>query len=147
MVFLNRPSDFDPKLEIVSCFCEAAGKILLLHRHEHKPQGNTWGVPAGKIEEGEDLARAMVRELYEETQLLINPDTLFLFDTVYVRYAEFDFVYHLFHTRLPDPVEITINPTEHTAFLWVTPHQSLSMNLIQDEDACIRHFYSDRLSS
>lgn len=54
-------------LRVVGCFLEYEGKFVLLHRHAHKPNGGTWGLPAGKVEPGESDTAAVLRELWEET--------------------------------------------------------------------------------
>src|SRR3989344_2825045 len=61
MIYKNLPKKFNPRFEIVSCYVEHNGKILLLHRHGHKSEGNRWGVPGGKIDGGESELGAMVR--------------------------------------------------------------------------------------
>ena len=71
MIYKTKPDNFSPRFEIVSCFVESDGKILLLHRQYHKPQGNTWGVPAGKVDKDEDIFQAIAREIAEEAGLLL----------------------------------------------------------------------------
>jgi 8-oxo-dGTP pyrophosphatase MutT (NUDIX family) len=142
MIYLTKPKGFNPRFEIVSCFAEYDGEILLLQRQDHKPQGGTWGVPAGKIDiEDEAKERAMARELNQETRL--NPEYISYFKKVFVRYPAYDFVYHIFHKKFDEDIRegVHINLDEHKAYLWIPPKQSLGMNLIQDLDACIRLFY------
>jgi len=66
MIYKTEPENFISRFEIVSCYVEHDGKILILHRQNHKPQGNTWGLPAGKIDDNEDKIEAMLREIFEE---------------------------------------------------------------------------------
>jgi ADP-ribose pyrophosphatase YjhB (NUDIX family) len=42
---------------------------LLMIRRGHGPAGGRWSVPGGRVETGETLAEAVVRELAEETGL------------------------------------------------------------------------------
>lgn len=141
MIFTRKVEGFDPKFEIVGVFCEHEGKILLLHRNDNKPQGNTWGVPAGKVEDGEDITHAILRELEQETGISIDPDQLKYFTKLYVRYPEYDFVYHIFHLRLNKPQNIKINSNEHKGFVWIEPRNALKLNLIGDLGKCIKLFY------
>lgn len=141
MIFLERPTVFNPKFDVVSCFLEHDGRILLLHRQDYKPQGNTWSTPAGKIENGETYEEALAREMREELSLDITPAQLKRFREVYVRYDDYDFVYHMYHYPVSERPEIVINKNDHKAHLWTTPKEALGMTLIPDEDICINLFY------
>ncbi len=141
MVYHTKPADFSAKFEIVSCFVEADRDILLLLRQDNKPQGNTLGVPAGKVNPKEDHLSAILREIYKETGFHTFFEEPEFYGTVFVRYPEYDFVYHIYHLDLPMKIQVQINPQEHKGFAWVKPEQALRMRLIGDLDACIRLFY------
>ena len=141
MIYKKRPQNFNPKFDVVSCFVEYNGEILLLHRQDHKPEGNTWGVPAGKVDAGESLLEAMTREIQEETGLVLPSSQLSYFGKVFVKYPDYDFVYHICHTKLDQIQKVAINHTEHKDFRWISPENALNMPLIQDLDACIKLFY------
>jgi 8-oxo-dGTP pyrophosphatase MutT (NUDIX family) len=142
MVYLERPRGFNHKFEIGSCFLERDGKFLLLLRQDHKPQGNTWGVPAGKIENGETSTEATLREIYEETGYSGKPEDLKFFKTVYVRFPEYDIVYHMFSLALSEDHIPVIDAKSHKDFSWVTPTESRTMPLIGGLEKCIDLFYS-----
>ena len=50
------------------------GRILLLN--QDTDAGRSWSLPGGKVEEGETLAEALVREMREETGLDVEPGRL-----------------------------------------------------------------------
>ena len=138
MYFTERPETFDPKFEIVACWLERNGKFVLLHRQPWKSEGNTWGVPAGKMNDGESQKTAMSREIFEETGLVVSEERLACRETLFVRYETYDFVYHMFQAITPDGFEIHINPEEHQNHRWVTPEESLGMPLIPELDSCVK---------
>ncbi|MCF7831735.1 MAG: NUDIX hydrolase [Candidatus Pacebacteria bacterium] len=141
MIHKEKPENFNSKFDVVSCFVEHDGEILLLHRQDHKPQGNTWGVPAGKVDDGQEILETMIREIQEETGFMLPSSELSYFGKVFVRYPEYDFVYHMYHTELNQRQDVVISQQEHKDFKWISPKKALEMNLIQDLDACIRLFY------
>lgn len=142
MLHKEKPKDFNPKFEVVGCFFESDGKMLLLHRQDNKPQGGTWCVPGGKKDEGENLVEAVVREVREEIAFEIAPSDLSYFKKFFVRYDEYDFIYHIFHVLLENKPRLTVNQTEHKDYAWKTPTEALKENLIKDEDGCIKSFYN-----
>lgn len=50
----------------VAVIADDSGRILLAKRPEHAHQGGLWEFPGGKVDPGEDLADALVRECREE---------------------------------------------------------------------------------
>jgi len=52
----------------------AEGKILIAQRHVHVHQGGLWEFPGGKIEAGENVQAALVRELLEEVGIAIETE-------------------------------------------------------------------------
>jgi 8-oxo-dGTP pyrophosphatase MutT (NUDIX family) len=141
MIHQTRPKKFNPKFEGVGCFFEYNGKIVLLHRQSHKPEGNTWGIPSGKKKKNETINKAMLRELYEETGYPARFSELSHFKEIFVKFPSYDFIYHIFHLQLGILPKVKINPDEHKAFTWATPDNALKMNLIEDLDNCIKLFY------
>tara|TARA_B100000900_G_C20343331_1_gene619110 strand:+ start:221 stop:649 length:429 start_codon:yes stop_codon:yes gene_type:complete len=71
----NRNQDRNPAFSGVMIKCKQ--KVLLCKRREDIP--NTmlpeyWSVPAGYVEEDEDIKTAAIRETLEETQIELNED-------------------------------------------------------------------------
>ena len=141
MIYSEKPENFNPRFEVVSCFCECDGNILLLHRDNDSPQGDKWGAPAGKREINEDLFIAMNREIKEETGVSITSSELKFHDTLFVRYEDYDFLYHTFSAKFSKQPEIVIDKREHKKFIWITPKDALKLPLVKDMDTCIKLFY------
>lgn len=54
------------------------GTILMVSR---KDNHNDFGLPGGKVEDGESLENALIREVYEETGIIVsNPKLIFEMD-------------------------------------------------------------------
>lgn len=49
-----------------------AGHVLLQRRSDN----GQWSIPGGMIEPGEDVADAVIREVYEETSLTVTPERI-----------------------------------------------------------------------
>lgn len=142
MLYLNRPKDFHSKFDVVGCFVKYDGKILLLRRQDHKTQGDQFGMVAGKVDEGETLEQAILRELKEEAGLIVSPDKLQYKYKTYIKFPGYDFLYHIFKITLEKSFDVKINPTEHKEFTWMTPLEALHFpNAMEDLDECIKLIY------
>ena len=110
-------------IRTAACFIEYDGKFLILHRHPEKPQGDTWGLAAGKVDRGESDKLAVVREIEEEVNLKIAPSQLEFLGTFVRDYPDLFLILPTYRTVLNKPVEISYSPTEHQDYLWVTPEE------------------------
>lgn len=141
-IYLECPSEFQPKIEVVGCFIEYQDQILLLHRQDFVSQGNLWGIPGGKLEKLETPLEGAIRETLEETGFDISNQQISYLGKVFIKYPTFDYIYHMVKTHLPDkPDRVKISFKEHKGFTWVTPQDALKMALMLDEDACIKLIY------
>lgn len=68
---------------------DEVGRLLMIRRG-HAPAAGLWSVPGGRIEDGETPEEAIIREVYEETGLIVGvaslvgvvqiPDTAVVYD-------------------------------------------------------------------
>lgn len=136
------PVGFTPKFQVAACYMQHDGKFLLLLRNDDKPEGNKWGMPGGKVDKHETHAAAIAREVAEETGVLLNEDRFVFAHTAYVRYPEYDFVFHLYSSDFAAVPALALNEAEHKAAIWATPEEALNMTLVAGNETLVRMFYN-----
>ncbi|CAM4042097.1 NUDIX domain-containing protein [Nocardia ninae] len=94
------------------------GKVLLLQRPADDFMGGIWELPSGKVDPGETLDQALIREVKEETGLDIAGIRKYLGEFDYQsgsgkKSRQFNFTVDVID---PEPVELT----EHDAYTWTS---------------------------
>lgn len=126
-----KPNAIAPSKQVVTCFIQKGNKILVLQRARKDEQHKLWGIPGGKLDKDELPVPGLLRELREETGLIVSPSNLTLLGTA-LSHTSCDGQYglYLFHTKIPENTEIKINLSEHYTYKWVTLKEFKSMNLL-----------------
>lgn len=96
-------------------YSQATNRYLYLLRNDPKHPGS-WGLPGGKVEQGESLLDAMQRECEEE--LGSYPDVIKLIPIEHFTSQDNRFVYHTFFGVLSEEFVPTLNH-EHLGYAWV----------------------------
>lgn len=100
-------------VEVVAAIINENGKVLATQRGHGEFEG-LWEFPGGKIEAGETLEEAIIREIREELCVSILPQSKIC--TVCYDYHEFNLVMHCFECKL---VGGTMKLTEHKSARWL----------------------------
>jgi len=101
---------------VVGAVVQHAGKVLLLRRPEDDYMGGIFELPSGKVEAGEALVIALVREVKEESNLDVAAVRDYLGSFDYMsgsgkRSRQFNFAVDVVS---PEPIELR----EHDAYKW-----------------------------
>jgi ADP-ribose pyrophosphatase YjhB (NUDIX family) len=70
---VNAPAEVIPCVGAI--ITDAAGRLLLIKRG-HQPGKGLWSIPGGRVEPGETDEQAVIREVREETGLVVQPGRL-----------------------------------------------------------------------
>ena len=113
------------RLRTVGCFMEYEERFLLLLRQSYKSEGNTWWLPAWKVEPGETDHGAMVREIFEETWFRVREEELEFLGVHTFTFPEYILDFSTFRLRLLETFDVVLDPTAHTAWLFVSRDECL----------------------
>jgi len=121
--------NFQPKMEASACYLEIDGHILLIQQGKDKTDEGQWGVPAGKLEQGETPEIAAKRELFEETGIQLRSFSQFVYlGTLYIRKPDLDYVYYMFKIHLDQkpPIQLSV---EHSDSRWANNEDLKALSL------------------
>ncbi|MBM3191447.1 MAG: NUDIX hydrolase [Chlamydiae bacterium] len=144
-VYREPPLDFHPTMQVVSCYLEIEGKLLLLQRGPHQSYSGCWGVPAGKVEKGESFQEAAIRELYEETGIQITASQTHDLGSLYIRKPHVNYIYRLFQIQLETLPKVQA-PYEKHEHLWASFKELSTLPLIASAEEALQFYYEKTIS-
>ena len=111
--------------EVVAALIWQGDKFLICRRPAHKARGLLWEFVGGKVEPGETMEAALIRECREELAVELTVGALFM--QVVHTYPDITVELSLFHASIcsGEPQKL-----EHVDIQWITPAQ------IPDYDFC-----------
>ena len=135
------------KIAVKALVINHEGKVLLLRKSDddirHAGNSGKYNLPGGKIEAGETIAEALVREVKEETDLKItsaNPQPFFAGDwRPIVRGEQLQIIGIFFICRNWEGT-ITLND-EHDAYEWIDTKAFSLYNTLPPEDTAIAIYF------
>ena len=110
-------------LRVVGCVIEYQGKILILHRKKTSSEGDTWGLPAGRVKEGESDEQAVLREVFEETGYRAKVPELTYAHTFTWNFPLKTVVFVTYKLKLDREIEVKHHPDEHQGHAWEEPQK------------------------
>lgn len=114
--------DVEKKIQqSAGCFVWVNDEFLVLFREKD----GTWGIPGGKVEEGETYERAAWRELFEETGIRKMPYHVFRDLGTYEVFdcSGGEWLYAVFELRLFLYPKVILEQEKHSEYRWVPPRQ------------------------
>lgn len=105
-------------VEVVAALIWQDDRFLICQRPAHKARGMLWEFVGGKVEPGETMAQALVRECREELDITVSVGEIFT--QVVHEYPDIQIRLTLFHCAI---AEGTPKLLEHNDLKWITPAQ------------------------
>jgi len=141
MLYNEKPENFITEIEVAGCVIEYNWEILLMKRSTAASFAWKWQQPWGKVDIGEDPEQAMIREVYEESWIVIKSWAANKLFKKYFHFSGLHIVITFFKTNIDKKPEVSLSPTEHSEYKWLTPREALKMDLIEDFDLILKEIY------
>lgn len=113
---------------------EHQGEIAILQRIQTGELAGSWELPGGKMDPGETILDAALREAEEETGLIVDPINLQPLEIEHriisdgkhrgKQYRAFGIV------ATASSKFVTVQPSEHTTHRWLSPTEALKMRTL-----------------
>lgn len=94
------------------------GRFMICQRPAHKTRGLLWEFVGGKVESGETVAQALVRECREELDVTVAPTDIFT--EVIHEYPDLTVRLTLFNAKITEGAPKML---EHNDIRWITPEE------------------------
>lgn len=102
-------------IEVVAALIKRGDKFLICQRPENKARGLLWEFVGGKVEKGETLKQALIRECKEELNVILDVGDVFI--EVTHEYPDLTVHLTLFNAVIVDGEPQLI---EHNDMKWIT---------------------------
>lgn len=123
------PSNFKPVLGenvtyVVACVIINDSDEVLMMQEAKKSCAGKWYLPAGRMEKGETITQAAVREVLEETGLTCEPTTLLVVETAGGTWYRFVFTAEVISGEIKTPAKAD---KESLQAKWISNLQEISL--------------------
>ena len=116
----------------IACIDYRNGKIFVAKRQLSGDMGGRWEFPGGKIEEGEDLKTAVIREMQEEFGVTVSVGNKITSGTFMHR--EKPCTLDVLEVHFPhDGMTQRFTLTEHTDYNWVNLEEIPKLNFVDSD--------------
>jgi 8-oxo-dGTP pyrophosphatase MutT (NUDIX family) len=138
-------TDFRLNVEVVICFIEYNRKVLVLKKAKEEGGSFLWGVPGGKVDPAidPDPEAALLREVKEETGVLLEPAGCKLYAKRYARFQPWDYRLYIYHTKISNKPPIRLSH-EHTASKWIPIKYFTKLKLLKGQSEAFSTVYTPK---
>ena len=128
-----------PYIEVVAALIRKNDKFLICQRPQNKARGLLWEFVGGKVEKGETLEEALIRECQEELAITVKPHGIFT--EVVHEYSDITVHLTLFNCGIcaGEPQLL-----EHNAMQWITPAEIENFEFCPADEVILKKIADER---
>lgn len=104
--------------DVVAALIWDGDRFLICQRPAHKARGLMWEFVGGKVEPGESMENALIRECLEELGITVHPGSVFM--QVFHEYPDIHIRLTLYNCTISNG---TPQLFEHHDLRWITPSE------------------------
>lgn len=124
--------------EVVAALIWNQDKFMICQRPANKARGLLWEFVGGKVEPGETLAEALIRECREELDITVDVGEIYL--QVLHEYPDISIRLTLFHCTIASG---TPKLLEHADMTWISPAQIPQYDFCPADEDILRRIQRD----
>lgn len=125
-------------VQVVAALMWDQDRFLACQRPAHKTTGLLWEFVGGKVEAGESLQEALVRECYEELDVAVEVGDVYM--QLVHEYPDLTVQLTLFHARIRTG---TPKLLEHNDIRWVSPAEIGLLDFCPADEEILRKIKAD----
>jgi len=119
-------------------------EFILLTRRNIEPFYNLWCFPGGHVEEYENLEKAVIREINEETGYNIKPEYLHYFEELFPEKSVHNVV--IFYTAVANG-KMVMDEKEVKEIKWFSVDEAIHLNLAFNHNEVLEYYRKNFLST
>lgn len=104
--------------EVVAALLWRGDRFMICQRPAHKARGMLWEFVGGKVEPGEEMEAALIRECREELDITVQVDGIYT--QVIHEYPDIKIRLTLYHCTIAEGIPKLL---EHHDLKWILPHE------------------------
>jgi len=129
-----------PQIAVRAIILNKASKVLLIKRAKNSTFGDSWCLPGGKVDFGQTVEEALVREILEETSLVCtNSEFLFYLDGLPDENLSMHFISLFFHCKVEGEVNLD---EESSDYVWIDLNDLEKYDIAFRNSEAIRQFFN-----
>lgn len=124
-------------VEVVAALIWDKDKFLICQRPANKARALLWEFVGGKVEKGETIEQALIRECKEELNIMLNVGDVFM--EVVHEYPDITVHLTLFNATIAEGVPQKL---EHNDIKWITPKEIPNYNFCPADEEILNFLTS-----